>query len=230
MIIAILQHRLRQTADEDIGAVVESASAATKAGAELLVLPEIPSLFDSARRDELYRRMQRAAPRMWLIPHAAPAEHGTAFRATTLPGAEELGRVAMPVGDAAIDPDEVARLAQDEIDVLIMAPRSRSELQAEAALELAIGLSDSVAGLVLVVEPIGAEVGEPGHGGAAIAFHGDVLSEAVGDDDLLIAEVAVPVPRPETPGPVPAVPPILLQRLAHHRGERLAVDYLADLS
>ncbi len=230
MKIAVVQHRLRHTPSEDMDALVRSAASAKEQGAELLVFPEVPSLNGPSARDELYRRIQPVAPRMWLIPHVRGEVAGQAFRPTTIPGAEELGRVAMPIGDAAIDPEELRRLHDDPPDVLILAPRNRSDIQAEAVIEMAIALSSSVCGLVLVAEPSGADPGEPGHGGSVITLLGDVLTEAVGDDDILVAEIPLPVPPPEPREELPDVPPILLQRLARDRGERPSVDYLADPS
>jgi len=230
MKVAIVQHRLRSDPSADIDALAKAAGRARDADAELLVFPEVPSLHGESARDEMFRRIQPVAPRMWLVPHVRESVVGQAFRPMSLPGAEELGRVAMPVGDAAIDPQEIARLSKEKPDVLILAPLSRSELQAEAVLELAIGLSESVSGLVIVAEPTGGEPGEPGHGGSAIVLFGEVVEEAMGDDELLVAEVPIPVPPPEPREPAPEVPPILLQRLAHHRGQKLPVDYPADLS
>ena len=230
MKVAVVQHRLRQTPAEDIDALIGVASAAREQGAQLLVFPEVPSLNDGALRDDFYRRAQPVAPRMWLIPHVREESVGQAFRPTTLPGAEELGRVALPVGDAVIDPDELKRLYDDPPNILLLAPRSRSDIQAEAVLELAIGLSKSVCGLVIVADPVGAEPGEPGHGGSAIMLLGEVLAEAIGKDDVLVADVPIPVPPLEPREELPEVPPILLQRLAHDRGERLAVDYPVDPS
>lgn len=141
-----------------------------------------------------------------------------------------VGRCVVLVGDAALDPEEHRRLAADPPDVLVLAPASESELQAEAAIEVAIGLSVSVAGLVIVLDSSGAEPGEPGHGGSAIVLLGEVAAEALLDDDVLVAQIPVPVPRPEPRAPLPEIPLLLLQRLAHHRGERVSVDYPADTS
>jgi len=230
MRVAVVQHKLRHTPTEDIDALVDAASSAKEQGAQLLVFPEVPSLNDGYLRDDFYRRAQPVAPRMWLIPHVREQSAGQAFRPTTLPGAEELGRVAMPVGDAVIDPEELKRLYDDPPSILLLAPRSHSDIQAEAVLELAIGLSESVCGLVIVADPTGAEPGEPGHGGSAIMLLGEVLAEALGNDDVLIADVPVPVPPLEPREKLPEVPLILLQRLARDRGERLAVDYPVDPS
>ncbi len=139
-----------------------------------------------------------------------------------------VGTCAVLAGDAAIDPAEHRRLASDPPDALVLAPESESDIQAEAVLEVAIGLSLAVAGLVIVLESSGAEPGDPGHGGSAIVLLGEVAAEALEDDDAVVAVIPVPVPRPEPRAPLPEIPPLLLQRLAHHRGEKVSVDYPAD--
>ena len=141
-----------------------------------------------------------------------------------------LGRVAVLHGDAAIDPVEHERLAVDPPDCIVLAAGAESELQAEAVLELALALSISVAGLVLVCERSGAEPGGAGHGGSAIVVLGEVLAEALLNDDVIVADVPVPIPVPAPRAPMPALSPILAQRLAHHRGERASVEYPADLT
>lgn len=143
---------------------------------------------------------------------------------------QSIGTCVVLAGDAAIDPDVHRKVAADPPDVLVLAPASESDLQAEAAIEVAIGLSISVAGLVIVLDFSGAEPGSPGHGGSAIVLLGEVAAEALLEDDALLTDIPVPVPQPKPRAPLPAVPPLLLQRLAHHRGEKVAFDYPADTS
>jgi hypothetical protein len=115
--------------------------------------------------------------------------------------------------------------------VAIMVPNAENDMQAEAALELAIGLSDSLAGLVIVVGSAGAEPGEAGHGGSAIVHLGKVVAEAMGDEDQTLEfEVDTPIPQPEPRGLLPQIPTILSQRLANHQGRKPDVDYPADLN
>lgn len=144
-------------------------------------------------------------------------------------GLEPLGRTVVVAGDAAIDPEQLRRMSLDPPDVLVLAPGSESELQAEAVIELAIGLSLSLAGLVIVADASGAEPGSPGHGSSAVVLLGEVLAEAVFDEQLLVVDVPAPLSPPEPRAPLPVLPPILAQRLANHRGERVPVDYPADL-
>lgn len=133
-------------------------------------------------------------------------------------------------GDAALDAAEHRRVRDERPDVLVLSPGAESDLQAEAVLELAIGLSTSCSPLVVVLEDAGAPAGEPGHGGSAIVMVGQVTAEALDDDAVLVADVPWPLPPLEPRTALPAVPPILTQRLAHHRGERPDAGYLADLS
>jgi hypothetical protein len=156
-----------------------------------------------------------------------PTTRGQYFEPAEL---EPLGRVSLPVGDAAMDPEALERIYAEAPDAIIMAPRSESDLQAEAVLELAIGLSESAAGLVVVTDAAGAEPGEAGHGGSAIIVLGEVLAEAITDDELLVADITVPPSAPQPRERLPEVPTILQQRLAHHEGRKLDSGYLADLS
>ena len=126
---------------------------------------------------------------------------------------------------------ELVRILGDSPTVAVLAPRSENDLQAEAVMELAIGLSESLASLVVVTECAGAEPGDVGHGGSAIIHLGKVIAEAMGqDDETLLADIELPLSRPEPPEPLPVIAPILSQRVAHHRGERQPVDYPADLT
>ena len=155
---------------------------------------------------------------------------GIAATAPPPAGLMGLGRIGVFVGDSCIDPNEFSRIAMETPSTSVFAPRAESDLQAEAMLELAVGLSDSLSALVMVAETAGAEPGQVGHGGSAIVFLGELLAEAVGqDDDVLVAEIEMPVPAPEPREALPAVPLILEQRLAQHQGRKVPVDYPADL-
>lgn len=141
-----------------------------------------------------------------------------------------VGRVSVLAGDSVIDPRRLEHVASEGPDILVLSPGSESDLQAEAVLELALDLSVSVASLVLVVDEDGAEPGQPGHGGSAIVYLGQVMAEATEPCELLVHDVDLPLTPPEPRGPLPEVSPLLLQRLAAHRGVRLDVTYPADLS
>jgi hypothetical protein len=125
---------------------------------------------------------------------------------------------------------ELLRILGDAPNLAVLAPRSENDLQAEAVMELAMGLSKSLASLVVVTECVGAEPGSAGHGGSAIVYLGEVIAEAMSaDDETLYAEIELPLGRPELPEPLPMIAPILSQRVAHHRGEKPPLDYPAEL-
>jgi hypothetical protein len=57
-----------------------------------------------------------------------------------------------------------------------------------------------------------------------------VIAEAGDDEETLVVELDAPVPPPDPREPLPELPPILVQRWAHHHGTKPVVDYLADMS
>ncbi len=182
------------------------------------------------RPDEALERVALAEATARAVAHGVDAVVPPIDRAAESHDLDVLGRVAVLAGDAVMDPEKLRQLSVTPPDVLVLAPGAESEIQAEAVLELALALSFSVAGLVIVSERSGAQPGDPGHGGSAIVLLGEVLAEAMADDDIIYAEIPVPIPPPGPRAPLPAVPLILSQRLAHHRGERLTVEYPADLT
>ncbi|MCL4079304.1 hypothetical protein MX659_06880 [Coriobacteriia bacterium Es71-Z0120] len=147
-----------------------------------------------------------------------------------LDGIDLLGTVVVLEGDAAIDPVELAKARRERPAALVLMAGSESELQAEGVLELAIAASVSVASIVIVAEHGGGDIGAPGHGGSAIVVAGEVVAEAFGTEDLVLADVPVPAPPIDASAPDLEPPLILKQRLARHRGEKPETDYLADLS
>ena len=128
-----------------------------------------------------------------------------------------------------MDRASLGEVASRHPSIVVLSPRSETDLQAEAMLEYAIALSSSLAGLMVVAECSGAEPLETGHGGSAIVVLGDVVAEALADDDILVADVALPLAEPHPREPLPVVPPLLAQRVAHHAG-RIAVEHGADVS
>lgn len=230
MRIAVIQHRIREDAVADVSALIEAAHAAADRGAEFVVMPEVPSLrFRESVRESLYAAFDGIAGKR-LVPFGGPGHPGIAHVADSIRGAEGLGRLALFVGDAAFRGTEWLNALASRPDFVVLCPRSESDLQAEAAFEVALALSDAMAGLVLVSECAGAEPGQPGHGGSAIILLGEVVAEALDEDDILIADIDVPAPHPEPREPLPALPTILSQRLAYHAGQRPEVEYPADLS
>lgn len=226
MRIAVIQHRMRATPAQDLEALVIAASRAVARGAQVVLLPVVPAIDEGPLADELWRRLADAVPDAHVLSAGGLASAGEAGEVCEV---DSLGRVLLLSGDAAIDPTVLDAAGGLAPDVVVLSPGSESDLQAEAVLEMAIGLSTSLAALVAVVEPDGAELGEPGHGGSAIVYLGEVLAEALGGDDVVVAEVVPPVGPPEPRSSLPELPPLLAQRLAAHRGAKLGVDYPADL-
>lgn len=226
MRLAVVQHLTRPAPAQDLEALAIDTARAVERDADVVMLPAVPALYQGPLGEELYCRIEQLAPDAEAIV-AQPSNPGEI--GFTLRDVAGLGRCALLWGDACIDPEVLAAAGAAAPGLALLAPASESDLQAQAALELAIGLSTSLASVVVVVEPDGADIGEPGHGGSAIVHLGQVLAEAMTGDDLLIADVPAPLGPPEAAGPLPEIPPVLLQRIAAHRGQRLAVDYPADL-
>ncbi len=231
MKLAVIQHSRRETASEDSVALIGSIIQSRELGAEVVVLPHLPWL-SAAETDAIVRA--GTAPSDLPVATVLIAPSATGAPEKTARGVEleltPLGTTVALTGDECLDPLLARELAAAEPDAVILRPCSESDLQAEAVLERAIGFTEAASGLVLVAETDGGEMGEAGHGGSAIVVLGEVTAEAQSGDDLVVSDLTVPVPHPEARIPVPDLPPILAQRLAHHRGERVAVDYPADLT
>jgi len=226
MRITVVQHALRATPAQDLEALVIAVGAAVAGGADAVVLPDVPAIADGPLADELWRRIADVASSVTVLL-SRPEGDGSPTAAVTEVGA--LGRTALLSGDACVDPEALAAVRDEDPDVAVLMPRSESELQAQAVLELAIGLSTSLCSLVIVADPDGAGLGDPGHGGSAVVHLGEVLAEAMSGDDMLAVEIELPAGPPEPRDALPEVPPVLLQRLAAHRGRKIDVGYPADL-
>jgi len=202
MRIAVVQHMLRAVPSEDVTALAAASDRAVADGAEWVVLPAVPSV--------------ETSPDPFLAACTPPPV---------------LGRVLELRGDECCDAEVLASARLTPPDVVILRPLSENDLQSEAFLELAIALSDSLAGVVIVAECVGADPGDPGHGGSAVTVLGEVVTEALADDDLIFADIAVPIVPPEPREPLPQVPLLLRQRQAFHAGHKLDVpEYPADVS
>ncbi len=227
MKIALVQHRIRGEMTADADALASSISEACKRGAEVVVCPVVPSLVANAdaARDAILSKLEGCAEgTALLLPFREDVAEEVALRATP------LGETALLVSDECLLSDIASTLARSLPEAVVMRPLAHSELQAEAVLEYGIGLSRAVTGLVLICESSGGEFAEPGHGGSAIVMLGEILAEASTDEEILLADVVVPVAAPEPREALPALPPILEQRVARHQGRKAEVGYLADLS
>jgi hypothetical protein len=229
MQIAVIQHLMTGDDSQDAIDLANAAADAGDYGAEVIVFPRVPVLADLSNGDPVARIFEAIDEKQREdVLYINPAAVGEGAHLAQLP---RLGPTALFVGDACMDAHEVLTISGKKPWLAILAPGSENELQAEAIAEYALGLSSSLAGLVIIAEADGAEPGEAGHGGSAIIALGKVVAEAMGGaTEGLSAEIEIPIPQPEPRGLLPAVPTILSARLAHHLGEKPQVDYPADLS
>lgn len=227
MKVAVIQHKLRAHERMGLAALLASAQEASDEGATVIVCPSIPGLSRKTRIYQAFIENMRihAAGSLVLTPALAIYREGDLE-----PFLTPLGRTLSLVGDECLDPgyyDSIDRVAPN---AMLWQPDPESSLQAEAVLELALDASLSLAGLVIVTSLVGKARGAAGFGGAAIVHFGDIVAEGGEGEDIVTADLTVPVALPDRRGPRPELPPILAQRLAHHRGGKPPVDWPADLS
>lgn len=231
MKIAVIQHQMRPAPAQDLEALVLVVSHAGVLGADVVVVPDVRSEEAGPLGGELDRRIAEESGGIRLIQLAADAGGDAAeIELWRIWDEPDLGRVALISGDGCLDGAVLREVSAQLPGLAILSPRSESELQAEAMIETAIALSTSLASVVVIAETDGAEPGAPGHGGSAVIHLGELLAEALSGDDLLVVDLPVPLGPPEVPAALPEVAGLLAQRLAAHRGERVQVDYPADLS
>ncbi|MBE0416970.1 MAG: hypothetical protein IBX63_04320 [Coriobacteriia bacterium] len=226
MKIAVTHHQMRNDAAEDASALVEAARLACASGADAIVCPRIPSFaaLDPAERETLLARIEGCAEGAALLVSFADDDTGPRVVESL------LGRTALLGGDACLREKVLRTLVAEGVDTVVWRPGAESELQAEAILEYALECSPALAGLLVVAECSGGEGQDGCRGTSAIIHAGELVAEATGlGDELLIAEVEVPIAAPEPSLLLPGLPPILAQRLAVHEGRKPPVDYLADL-
>lgn len=227
MRLAVIQHRLRTHERMDLAALLACAQDASDDGASVIVCPRLPGLDGNARIYHAFiENMREHAPGSLVVMPAVAGGRSEAAHAFTTP----LGRTVALSGDECIDPSELAAATEPGCEAMVWQPDAESSLQAEAVLEFALDASLSLAGLVLVTGFVGSGRGVRGHGGTAIVQLGEIVAEAGDGEEVVSATLDVPVGLPDRLGPRPDLPPILAQRLAHHRGERAAVDWPADLT
>jgi predicted amidohydrolase len=224
--IAVVQHRIRTHERMDLAALLSLSEQAEDEGADVIVYPNVPGLCGSASLLAAFaQNVTERAPQVSIV---APCASDATAKAPE-PVATRLGRTLLLGGDACIDTDLYPAIESMGLEALVWQAETESPLQAEALLELALDASLSQAGLVLAACLAGEARGVASHGGSAIVHLGEILAEAGSGEDLLIADVAVPVSLPERRG-LRAVPaPILAQRLAVHRGKKVRPAYPADV-
>lgn len=212
----------------DLAALLSLAEAASDEGAGVVVCPRLPGLANDTRMYQAFiENMRNHAPGSLVVMPSVSGSRSESAQPFLTP----LGRTMALLGDECIEEPTLSKASAEGVHAMVWQPEAESPLQAEAFLELALDASLSLAGLVLVSALSGRGRGAVGFGGSAIVQLGEILAEAGEGEAVVSAQLEVPVALPDRPGPRPVLPPILAQRLAHHRGIcPPAVDYPADLS
>lgn len=227
MKIALVHHRVRGDVRADSDALVDSVRQACAAGARAIVCPHVPALASVAgpEREELLARIEGC------VEGAALFMSFRAVGSSPRISSGLLGRTALVAGDACLREDVARSLVAERLDTVVWRVGAESELQAEAVVEYALGCAPALAGLLLLAECSGGSGHDGCQGISAIIHAGELVAETTGlDDEVLLADLALPAPAPEPGLVLPTLPPILAQRLAVHEGRKPSVDYLADLS
>jgi hypothetical protein len=225
MKIAVVQHELRAHVRMDLAALLSLAEAAADEGAAVIVTPCVPGLETNDHLVSAFSSNVGAhAPGATVLCPCIRA----CDPAPPEPMVTPLGSTLVLVRDECIDADAYRLLGDASIDALVWQFESESELQAEALLEYALDVSLVHTPLVLVASTVGSSRGISRYGGSAIVRLGEIVAEAEGGEDLVVADIEVGVDVPEGSPERPDPSPILLQRLAVHRGEKPTVEWPSD--
>ena len=225
MKIAVVQHRMRAHERMDLAALLSLSEEAADQGAQAIVYPCVPGLAASVTLLPAFVEnvLERAPGITMIAPCVAPRRVGPAKPVPTT-----LGSTLVLAGDECIDPATFPDTEAMGLDAMVWQVDPESALQAEAILELALDASLSQAGLVLVAATVGRARGVESFGGSAIVQLGELMAEAGSDEELLVADVNVPVALPARRAPRAVPAPILQQRLAVHRGTPVPVDHPSE--
>lgn len=217
MKIAVVQHRIRTHERMDLAALLFMSEQAEDEGADVIVYPCVPGLgYASPLMTAFASNVVERAPQVSIVaPCAARSRGGDLRRVPT-----RLGSTLVLAGDDCIDALMYPEIESLGLEALVWQMDTESPLQAEALLELALDASLTQAGLVLTACLWGEARGVDSSGGSAIVHLGEILAEAGDGEDLLFAEVPVPVTLPERRGRRAVPAPVLQQRFAVHRGKR----------
>ncbi len=217
MRVAVAQHLLRTHERMELAALLSVTERAADEGAQVLAYPCVPGLGNNpALMEAFIGNVAERAPGLSIIAPCAGTGQGEGLPVTVSP----LGPTLVLAGDRCIDPERFEEIAGLGLSVLVWQVDSESDLEAEAILELALDASVSLAPLVIVAAYTGSGRGLASHGTSALVHMGEILEEAGGSEDLLVADVPTPLRRPDGRPSLPVPPPVLAQRLALHRGER----------
>jgi hypothetical protein len=228
MRFAVVQHHLRTHERMDLAAMLAASEEAADEGARLILYPRIPGLSENPQLvDAFERNVEERAPGMSMMtPRLRRRDPATPLESRQT----GLGRTVVLEGDECIDPALFPIVSDLAPETLVWFFNAEDPLQAEAAIELALEASLTLAPLVVVCASNGHARGVELAGTSAVAHLGELVAEAGEGDDFVIADLTVPATMPERSRRLPEVPPVLAQRLAAHRGTKVRVDYPADLS
>lgn len=227
MRIAVVQHRLHAHERTDLAAMLAMSERAADEGAKLIVYPAVPGLSSSAMLIPAFlRNVEERAPGITAISPFVEVREGGA------PAVQRtgLGRTLVLSGDECIDADVFPEVAALGCDALVWQFNAEDELQAEACLELALEASQSLAPLVVVAAVTGSARDVSLHGTSAVVLAGEILAEGGAGEDLVVADVPAAVSLQRGGRRLPEPAPVLVQRLAAHRGTKAPTTYPADLS
>ena len=225
MRIATVQHLLRAHERMDLAALLSLCQEASEEGAALIVCPHVPGLAHSEQMSRAFNENVRAyAPGSAVITPFASASKSDPLAVSH----SAAGRALVLGGDECLDPDLYPAIEVLAPGILVWQVETESTLQAEALLELALDASQSQSGLIVIAAPVGSARGTESCGGSAIVHLGEIVAEAGSGEEIIYADVVVPVMLPEKRR-MRAVPaPVLQQRLSVHRGKRPRIDHLSE--
>jgi len=187
---------------------------AAEEGVQLLVFPRVPGLSgDTGLLDAFFLNVTERVPGVTTVrPRWRYSGEGP-----LTPFDSGLGRTIVLDGDDCIDPALFGPIQGTGCEALVWLFVAEDDLQAEAALELALDASMHLAPLVVIATVTGKVRGISAHGIGAIVHLGEILVEGGSGEELLVADVPKPAPFVEKPGRLPSPAPVLVQRLAAHR-------------
>jgi predicted amidohydrolase len=202
--IALVQHRIRNHERMDLAALLSMSEQAEDEGADVIVYPCVPGIGYASQLMTAF-----------VAPCAARDLGGRLHPAPT-----RLGSTLVLAGDDCIDASLYPEVESLGLEALVWQMATESPAQAEALLELALDASLSQAGLVLTACLYGEARDISSSGGSAIVHLGEILAEAGEGEDLLLADVHIPVLLPERRGRRAVPAPVLQQRFAAHHGKK----------
>jgi len=225
--IAVVQHRIRTHERMDLAAMLAMSEHASDEGAQVIVYPHVPGIVPGSQLlDAFFRNVGERCPGMQLV--RPRMRHRAGEEMACSPTA--LGRTIVLADDDCIDPALFPLVQALGCETLVWMFVAEGDLQAEAILELALDASLTLAPLVIVASVTGHARDVDAHGLSAIVHLGELVAEGGGGEDLLIADLAVPAAMTQHVRRLPEPTPVLLQRLAAHRGTTAPLDHPADLS